>query len=136
MGPSADRISPRVVLSLVFGGAAFGTILPLEAKSGIMLAGFLVLVGIAAGTPLVPLPLVFIQSLGLNRLGSVQGIAGIFATIGAAIGPVAAGRIFDVRGNYAIAFVVFAAMWVGAALAIFACIPFEEEIARLRPRTA
>jgi MFS family permease len=132
MGPSADRLSPRIVLSVVFGGAALGTLLLLEARSGPMLAGFIVLVGIASGTPLVLLPLVFIQSLGLKRLGSVQGVAGIFATIGAAVGPVAAGRIFDVSGSYAIAFGVFAAMWLGAALAIYACIPLEQEIARLR----
>ncbi len=135
MGPSADRLSPRIVLSLVFGGAAVGTLLLLAAGSGLMLAGFIVLVGIAAGTPLVLLPLLFIQSLGLKRLGSVQGAAGIFATIGAAIGPVAAGRIFDVSGSYAIAFGLFAAMWLGAALAIYACIPLEQEIARLRLRT-
>ena len=132
MGPSADRLSPRIVLSVVFGGAALGTLLLLEARSGAMLAGFIVLVGIASGTPLVLLPLVFIQSLGLKRLGSVQGVAGIFATIGAAVGPVAAGRIFDVSGSYAIAFGVFAAMWLGAALAIYACIPLKQEIARLR----
>ena len=133
LGPSADRLSPRIVLSLVFVGAAVGTILLLTPESGLMLAGFIVLVGIAAGTPLVLLPLVFIQSLGLKRLGSVQGAAGIFATIGAAIGPVAAGRIFDVSGSYAIAFCVFAAMWLGAALAIYACNPLEQELARLRP---
>jgi MFS family permease len=132
MGPSADRLSPRIVLSVVFGGAALGTLFLLGAKSGPMLAGFIVLVGIASGTPLVLLPLVFIQSLGLRRLGSVQGVAGIFATIGAAVGPVAAGRIFDVSGSYAIAFGVFAAMWLGAALAIYACIPLKQEIARLR----
>jgi MFS family permease len=132
MGPSADRLSPRVVLALVFAGAAFGTLLLLEAKSGLMLAGFIVLVGIAAGTPLVLLPLIFIQSLGLKRLGSMQGVAGIFATVGAAIGPVAAGRIFDVSGNYAIAFSIFALMWVGAALAIYQCLPLEQELARLR----
>lgn len=131
MGPSADRLSPRIVLSLVFGGAAVGTLLLLGAKSGPMLAGFIVLVGIASGTPLVLLPLVFIQSLGLKRLGSVQGVAGIFATMGAAIGPVSAGRIFDLSGSYAIAFGVFAAMWLGAALAIYACIPLKQEIARL-----
>ncbi len=133
LGPSADRLSPRVVLSLVFVGAAAGTILLLAAGKGLMLAGFIILVGIAAGTPLVLLPLVFIQSLGVKRLGSLQGVAGILATIGAAIGPVAAGRIFDVSGSYAIAFSVFAAMWLGAALAIYACIPLEQEIARLRP---
>jgi MFS family permease len=131
MGPSADRLSPRIVLSVVFGGAALGTLFLLGARNGPMLAGFIVLVGIASGTPLVLLPLVFIQSLGLRRLGSVQGVAGIFATIGAAVGPVAAGRIFDVSGSYAIAFGVFAAMWLGAALAIYACIPLKQEIARL-----
>ncbi|MBV8136020.1 MAG: MFS transporter [Deltaproteobacteria bacterium] len=132
MGPSADRLSPRIVLSFVFAGAAIGTLLLLRARSGPMLAGFIVLVGIASGTPLVLLPLVFIQSLGLKRLGSVQGVAGIFATLGAAIGPVTAGRIFDVSGSYAIAFGVFAAMWLGAALAIYACIPLTQEVARLR----
>jgi fucose permease len=133
LGPSADRLSPRIVLALVFVGAAVGTTLLLAAGSGLMLAGFIVLVGIAAGTPLVLLPLVFIQSLGLKRLGSVQGAAGILATLGAAIGPVAAGRIFDVSGSYATAFCVFAATWLGAALAVYACIPLEEEIARLHP---
>ncbi len=136
MGFSADRVSPRIVLSLVFGGAAVGTILLFAAASGLMVAGFIVLVGIAAGTPLVLLPLVFIQSLGLKRLGSVQGAAGIFATIGAAIGPVAAGRIFDVSGSYATAFGVFATMWLGAALSIYACVPLEQEIARLNRRAA
>ena len=134
MGPSADRVSPRIVLSVVFGGAAIGTLLLLGAKNGLLLAGFVVLVGIASGTPLVLLPLVFIQSLGVKRLGSVQGVAGIFATIGAAIGPVTAGHIFDLSGSYAIAFGVFAAMWLGAALAIYSCMPLEQELAQLHLR--
>jgi cyanate permease len=66
----------------------------------------------------------------------MQGVAGIFATVGAAIGPVAAGRIFDVSGKYAIAFVVFALLWVGAALAIYECIPLEQELARLHHQKA
>jgi MFS family permease len=133
LGPSADRLSPRIVLSLVFAGAALGTLLLLSARSSLMLAGFIILVGIASGTPLVLLPLVFIQSLGIKRLGSLQGVAGILATIGAAIGPVAAGRIFDVSGSYVIAFSTFAAMWLCAALAIYACIPLEQALVGLRP---
>jgi MFS family permease len=136
MGPSADRLSPRVILSLVFGGAAVGTMLLLAPRSGVMLTGFIVLVGIAAGTPLVLLPLLFIQSLGLKRLGSLQGTAAIFSTVGFAIGPVAAGRIYDVSGSYAIAFGVFAVMLLEASLAIYGCIPLEGEIARRRLRTA
>jgi MFS family permease len=131
LGPSADRISPRTVLSLVYFGAGVGTLLLLGASKGMMLVGFIVLVGIAAGTPLVLLPLVFIHSLGLKRLGSVQGIGSIFFTVGAAVGPVAAGHIFDVSGSYAVAFAVFAAMWLAAAVAIYACLPLEEELTRL-----
>jgi len=39
-----------------------------------------------------------------------------------------------VSGGYAIAFVVFAAMWLEAALAIYACNPLEQEIVRLHAR--
>src|SRR5260370_33893014 len=98
LGPSADRLSPRIVLALVFAGAALGTILLLAAGSAAMLAGFILLVGIASGTPLVLLPLVFIQSLGLKRLGSMQGAAGNLAPSGAAIRPAGAGRRLAGRG--------------------------------------
>jgi hypothetical protein len=37
-----------------------------------------------------------------------------------------------VSGSYAIAVGVFAAMWLGAVLAIHACIPLKQEVARLR----
>src|SRR5260370_39242897 len=100
LGRSADRLSPRIVLALVFAGAALRTILLLAAGSAAMLAGFILLVGIASGTPLVLLPLVFIQSLGLKRLGSMQGAAGILAPIHAAVGPGAARRIFHVSGRH------------------------------------
>jgi MFS family permease len=131
MGPFADRVSARTVLALVFGGATAGTILLLGAGRATMLAGFIVLNGAAAGVPLVLLPMVMVESLGLRRLGSVMGLTGVFGTIGAAIGPVAAGRIFDVTGSYVSAFSVFAAMWLGASLAIFACLPLAREQARL-----
>jgi sugar phosphate permease len=130
-GGFADQVSPRAVLAVVFAGATAGTFMLLGASRGAMLAGFIIFNGTAAGTPLVLLPMVAVESLGLKRLGSVLGISGIFGTIGAAIGPVAAGRIFDLSGSYAVAFVVFAVMWSGAALAIAGCRPLEHEAARL-----
>jgi sugar phosphate permease len=130
-GGFADRISPRVVLAVVFAGATAGTIMLLGASRGALLAGFIVLNGTAAGTPLVLLPMVAVESLGLRRLGSILGVSGIFGTIGAAIGPVAAGRIFDVSGSYEVAFLAFAAMWIAAALAITGCRPLEREQARM-----
>ncbi len=130
-GGFADRVSPRVVLAVVFAGATAGTVMLLGASRGVMLAGFIALNGTAAGTPLVLLPMVAVESLGLRRLGSILGVSGIFGTIGAAIGPVAAGRIFDLSGSYEVAFLVFAAMWTAAALAITGCRPLAHEQARL-----
>ena len=62
-----------------------------------------------------------------------MGITGRFATAGAAIGPVLAGRIFDVSGSYSAAFSVFVAMWLIAAVSIFACQPLSAEQSRLAP---
>jgi MFS transporter, OFA family, oxalate/formate antiporter len=135
-GGFADRIGPRTVLAVVFAGATAGTIMLLGASRGALLAGFILLNGTAAGTPLVLLPMVAVESLGLRRLGSILGVSGIFGTIGAAIGPVAAGRIFDLSGSYEVAFIVFAAMWTAAAIAIAGCRPLEREEARLRPAAA
>src|SRR5260370_31692759 len=123
LGRSADRLSPRIVLALVFAGAALRTILLLAAGSAAMLAGFILLVGIASGTPLVLLPLVFIQSLGLKRLGSMQGAAGILSTIGPPIRPVASWRIFHVSGRYQLAFFTLPPIWLPASLPRFSCHP-------------
>jgi sugar phosphate permease len=135
-GGFADRVSPRVVLAVVFAGATAGTVMLLGASRGTLLAGFILLNGTAAGTPLVLLPMVAVESLGLRRLGSILGVSGIFGTIGAAIGPVAAGRIFDLSGSYEVAFLVFAAMWTAAALAIAGCRPLAREQEHLSAATA
>jgi MFS family permease len=135
-GGFADRVSPRAVLAVVFGGATVGTIMLLGASRGALLAGFILLNGTAAGTPLVLMPMVAVESLGLRRLGSILGVSGIFGTIGAAIGPVAAGRIFDLSGSYEVAFVAFAAMWFAAAFAISGCRPLAHEQAHLQSAPA
>jgi MFS family permease len=85
------------------------------------------------GAPLVLMPMVMADSLGVRRLGSVMGITGMFATAGGAIGPVLAGHIFDVSGSYGAAFGVFVAMWFMAAVSIFACQPLSAEQARPAP---
>lgn len=126
-GGFADRLSPRAVLAAVFAGATAGTIMLLGASRGALLVGFVLLNGTAAGTPLVLIPMVAVESLGLRRLGSILGVSGIFATIGAAIGPVAAGRIYDLSGRYEVAFLAFAAMWLVAAFTITGCRPLARE---------
>jgi nitrate/nitrite transporter NarK len=77
------------------------------------------------------MPLVMIESLGLKRLGSIMGITGIFFTLGAAVGPIATGRIFDATGSYGIAIASFFAMVLMCAVAIFGCRPLDREQGRV-----
>jgi len=133
MGIFADRVSARVALSINFAFSMLGTALLLGAAHTSALLGYVIFYGLTVGAPLVLMPMVMAESLGLKRLGSVLGITGVFATVGAAIGPVLAGHIFDVTGSYNTAFSVFVAMWFMATLSIFACEPLSAVEARLTP---
>ncbi len=52
------------------------------------------------------------ELFGLGSHGTILGIASFTGVIGAAIGPVLAGYIFDVTGSYQVAFLVSAAIGV------------------------
>ena len=137
MGPSADRLSPRTVLSLVFGGAAVGTILLFAAKSGLMLAGFIVLVG----------------GRGWHTVGVAA--AGVYPVAGAETSGLGARSSRNLRDHrrsdrpsgggthFRRDRQLRDRSWrvcgdvVGAALAIYACIPLrlQQELARLGRRT-
>ena len=136
MGLFADRVSARIALSINFTISTLGMALLLGAAHSSALLGYVILYGLTVGAPLVLMPMVMAESLGIRRLGSVMGITGMFATAGAAIGPVLAGHIFDVSGSYDAAFFVFVAMWLAAAVSIFACRPLSAAQAQLAPLVA
>jgi len=124
-GALADRISARRALVLDLVVAAAGMACLILARRPALAAAFVVLYGIAVGAPLTLVPLVIAESLGLRRFGSLSGLAGIFNILGAAAGPVIAGRIFDARGSYASAFVLYAVALVVGAAATAGCIPLR-----------
>ena len=136
MGLFADRVSARMALSINFAVSMFGMAMLLGAAHSSALLGYVIFYGLTVGAPLVLMPMVMAESLGIRRLGSVMGITGMFATAGAAIGPVLAGHIFDVSGSYDAAFGVFVAMWFAAAVSIFACRPLSAAQSQLAPVAA
>jgi MFS family permease len=131
MGVLSDRVSARVALALNFIGIAVGISLIFGASSMAMLFGFVLIFGLTLGAPLVLIPLLAAESMGLKRFGSIGGLAGIFNTLGAAVGPIAAGAIFDVFGTYNVAFDAFIVLAVLGAAASMACLNLETEQARL-----
>ena len=84
----------------------------------------------ALGAPLVLVPMLVADSLGLKRFGSIGGITGVCNTIGAAVGSVGGGKIYDLSGSYVPAFEVFVVMCLLGAAVTYSCRSFESEQAR------
>jgi len=117
MGLVADRLTARAALVLCFLAQAVGlSVVFGAARIGIM-AVFVPLFGMAIAAPLMLLPLLIAESLGIKRYGLLSGLAGLAQTFGAMIGPIVAGRIFDVTASYTLAFeLCIAVMILGAAI--------------------
>jgi len=136
MGVLADRVGARIALAANFIAAAVGMVLIFGAAHVGILVAFVIVFGFTLGAPLVLCPLLQVESLGLKRFGSIGGFSGVFNTVGAMIGPVATGKIFDVAGSYSAAFEVMVVMCLLGAVVTLACRPLESEQARLRPLAA
>ena len=130
MGLFADRVSARIALTCNFLAACVGMILIFGAARTSVLIPFVLIFGLSLGAPLVLVPMLVAESLGLKRFGSIGGIAGVFNTIGAFVGPVGAGKIYDLSGSYLPAFEVFVVMCLLGAAVTWSCRSFESEQAR------
>jgi MFS family permease len=94
---------------------------------------FIVLFGVAVAAPLVLLPLLVAESLGRRHYGVLGALTGIAGTVGATVGPVLAGRIFDMTNSYVGAFELFILLDIIGAVAAFACQPYSTQKARVLP---
>ncbi|MGO9056366.1 MAG: MFS transporter [Candidatus Binataceae bacterium] len=123
IGWIADKIGARMALSANLFGMALGIGLLTGAGHRLPLIGFVVIFGLTVGAPLALIPLVTAESLGLKRFGTLYGMVGVFHTAGAAVGPVVAGRIFDLNGSYWPAFELFVVLLLIGSVAILGCAP-------------
>src|SRR5260370_24993530 len=100
------------------------------AKKSAVLITFVLIFGLTLGAPLVLVPMLVAESLGLKRFGSIGGIAGVFNTIGAFVGPVGAGKIYDLTGSYMPALEVLVLMCLLGAALSYSCRSFQSQQAR------
>ncbi|MHB8382554.1 MAG: MFS transporter, partial [Candidatus Binataceae bacterium] len=133
MGTVSDRVSARSALTANFVVQGIAMVLALGIGSGAMMPVFMLLYGLSLGAPLVLLPLLTAEAMGLKRFGSIGGIAGVFGTLGSGAGPVMAGFIFDVSGSYVPAFEIFAVLCVIGVAATLACRTLASEQSRMTP---
>ena len=135
MGFLADRVSARVALMFNFAGQAIGLVLALQVRHIIFLPLFILFFGLTLAPPLMLIPLLIAESLGLRRYGALTGITSIAATIGSTLGPLVAGRVFDVTHSYTSAFELFIVINVIGALVTFASTSYEKERSREKGRS-
>jgi len=105
-----DRFPLRAVygsVCLLIAGVAF-LFLTVDRPATAFLMVFLF--GMGLGGMLVLPPVAYARYFGLRAQGRIRGVVEPFVTIGQAVGALFAGRVYDVSGSYAIAFVTFGAV--------------------------
>jgi MFS family permease len=109
MGGASDRIGtyPSIVACCILLLAAFILLIFNRSLWGFYL--FTILFGFAYGGEVPQLPMMVAQIFGIRAMAALMGIVVFISTIGGALGPWIAGRIFDQTAHYQYAFVVAAA---------------------------
>jgi MFS family permease len=126
-GHVADRIGARLSLALAFAGIACGIFLLFGSRANGVLVGFLIIYGPVWGMPLVLVPLITIESLGLKHYGALAGFVRASDAAGAVLGPITLGRIFDVTKSYNPAFGLCIVCAVAGVAATLGCRMFKPE---------
>jgi len=104
MGTASDRIGSRKAFLLCFAVLILALLWLQVASSAWMLFAFAVVYGFAHGGFYTVLSPTVAELFGLRAHGAIFGIVYFWGTLGGAIGPVVAGRVFDVRQSYDVAF--------------------------------
>ncbi len=115
-GSAADRIGNNLAFRIVLILMVVGYLWLQVAKELWMLYLFAVIFGFAYGGIICMMSPLTAELFGLRSLGVLLGLVNLNPAIGGAIGPVLAGRIFDITGSYHLAFIVCIAVGVIAVI--------------------
>jgi MFS family permease len=124
IGHAADRISARLALAFDFAANALAFLMVFGAAHVSVLVLFVLVGGIGVAAPVALLPMLLAESLGLRRYGVLNALASLAGTFGATLGPLVAGRIFDLTGSYINTFEVFVLLNAIGSVAALACQPY------------
>jgi len=104
-GISTDRLGSRPVFAIGIGMMTIGLVLLLTINKLWVVYLFGVIFAFGYGSGSVIMPNIVAEMFGLRFHGILLGIVNFCACIGCAAGPVAAGWLFDINGNYYAAFI-------------------------------
>jgi len=110
VGSTVDRIGGRRALRLAYMGLLASLLWLQVASNAWMLFVFVAIYGIAHGGFFTVTAPAVAELFGTRAHGALFGTVQFFGSLGGAIGPLAAGFIFDTTGSYRIAFAALAAL--------------------------
>jgi len=112
MGTANDRIGGKRSLVICFIMLLCGLVLLQVAREAWMLFLFAAVYGFALGGFFTVMSPTVAEFFGIGSHGELFGIAVFIGTLGGSIGPLLAGRIFDVTGSYQAVFLVLTGLAV------------------------
>ncbi|HZA22901.1 MAG TPA: MFS transporter, partial [Dehalococcoidia bacterium] len=120
LGVTAERVSPRLMITLAYLLGAVTVAILLMADTLAETYLFAVLQGLVGNGINTLAPLLWASYYGRGSLGSIYGLSCAAQVSGFAIGPLASGIVYDATGSYRSAFIYFAILAVGAAVIVLA----------------
>ena len=119
LGRAGDKIGPRQVFIICFIVAFASLLWLMAAKELWAFYLFSIFVGLANGGNVTSDSPMAARLFGLPSIGSIVGVSSCAFSIGAALGPILTGYVFDSTGSYQVAFIVCAAVSIlGLIMAI------------------
>lgn len=115
LGSLSDRVDPRYVMAFASGLGGVSLLLLASVYEGWQIIYALPVFAIGWGGVIPTRPTLQARYFGLRAFGAIQGVIFTIATLGALVGPVFAGWMYDETESYRLAFVI---MSVGALLAV------------------
>ncbi len=115
----SDRFGPQPLLALCLLFQGLSVFFLMAAGPFAFLVAFIVVYGSAFGAVSPLRASVLADHFGRVAYGAISSVLGVPAGIFAGIGPFLAGVLYDVFGDYRLAFSLAAAAFLGASLAIF-----------------
>ena len=124
----SERLSPQRLLACCHLLQAGGVVALILAPSLSWVLVYVLLYGAAFGAISPLRAAVMADQVGKKAYGAITGVQGVIVALSTAIGPLAAGWLYDVLGHYEVAFWLCAAGFLLAALGVW-CTPLPSRSA-------
>lgn len=129
IGIVGDRLDTKRAMGMCFIPLMSGLLLLQLAEGLWMLYAFAALYGLSHGGFFTLISPMLAQLFGTVSHGAIFGFTLASAAVGGAIGPVLAGRIFDVTGSYSTPFLIISALSLAALMLILSLTKTSYELA-------